>query len=136
MDINIILPAIIAGGVTALSSILTLIGVIKTSEPKKEENQNKRLNQFEQSIKAELSKNRDEYLSEISSVKDSISDIRAHDQQFQAVVELKIDELSKRVEKHNQVVERTFILEKDVEVLKNRESVSEHRISDLEGSKA
>lgn len=44
----------------------------------------------------------------------------------------RIEQLEKKVEKHNQVVERTYKLEQDVAVLNNRESVSEHRINDLE----
>ncbi len=35
-----------------------------------------------------------------------------------AVMELKIDELSRRVEKHNCLVERTYRLEQDVAVVK------------------
>lgn len=49
-----------------------------------------------------------------------------------AIIEYRINELSARVEKHNNVVERTYALEKDVAVLKNRESVSENRLKDLE----
>lgn len=44
----------------------------------------------------------------------------------------RIEQLEKKVEKHNQVVERTYRLEQAVAVLKTRESVSEHRIEDLE----
>lgn len=39
----------------------------------------------------------------------------------------RIEQLEKKVEKHNSVVERTAVLE-------NRMTVSEHRISDLERS--
>lgn len=48
---------------------------------------------------------------------------------------IQIANLEKKVEKHNQVVERTYQNEKDIAVLKNRNSVSEHRIDDLEGGK-
>lgn len=34
-------------------------------------------------------------------------------------MEQKIDELTRRVEKHNCLVERTYLLERDVTVLKN-----------------
>ena len=36
-----------------------------------------------------------------------------------AVMEVKIDELSARVEKHNHMIERQFQIEQDVAVLKN-----------------
>lgn len=40
-------------------------------------------------------------------------------------MEYKLDELTKRVEKHNSVVERTYLLEEKVKV-------ANHRIDDLE----
>lgn len=36
-----------------------------------------------------------------------------------ALIEYKLDELTKRVDKHNNVIERTHELEKDVAVIKN-----------------
>lgn len=42
-----------------------------------------------------------------------------------ALMDYKIDELTKKVEKHNSVVERTYILEEKVKV-------ANHRIDDLE----
>ena len=41
-------------------------------------------------------------------------------------------QLEKKQDKHNQLIERMYHVETEVEVLKNRESVSEHRIEDLE----
>lgn len=35
-----------------------------------------------------------------------------------ALIEYKLDELTKRVDKHNNIIERTFALEKDVAVIK------------------
>ena len=42
----------------------------------------------------------------------------------QAVMEFKIDELAKRVERHNGMVERTYALEQDM-------AVAQHDIADL-----
>lgn len=44
----------------------------------------------------------------------------------------RIEQLEKKVEKHNSVIERTYKLEQELAVLDNREKVSEHRIDDLE----
>jgi len=44
----------------------------------------------------------------------------------------KIDSLEKAQNKHNKVIERTFILEKAVEVLEERQKVANNRIKDLE----
>ena len=41
--------------------------------------------------------------------------------------------LTKAVEKHNDLVSRTYKLEEDVSVLKEKMSVANHRIDDLEG---
>lgn len=53
--------------------------------------------------------------------------INNHGQQekTRALMEYKLDELTKRVEKHNSVVERTYILEEKMKV-------ANHRIGDLE----
>lgn len=45
-----------------------------------------------------------------------------------ALIEYRLDQLTKQVEKHNQIVERTFILEEKIKV-------ANHRIEDLEKEK-
>lgn len=44
----------------------------------------------------------------------------------------RIAELEKKVEKHNKVVERVYILEKDKAVIEEEIKVANHRIDDLE----
>ncbi len=44
----------------------------------------------------------------------------------------RIDQLEKKVEKHNQVVERVYILERKEEVEEEKIKVINHRIDDLE----
>lgn len=46
----------------------------------------------------------------------------------------RIEQLEKKVDKHNNVVERTYEIEKRLEVDENRIKVSEHRLEDLERS--
>jgi hypothetical protein len=41
--------------------------------------------------------------------------------------------LEKKVEKHNKVVERVYVLEKDKAVFEEELKVANHRIADLEG---
>lgn len=50
----------------------------------------------------------------------------------QAVTTQRIDDLAKTVEKHNNMVERTYALEKTVEVHEERIKTANHRIDDLE----
>ncbi len=45
----------------------------------------------------------------------------------------RIEQLEKKVEKHNKVVERVYALETDEAVIKNDIKVANHRIDDLEG---
>lgn len=50
-----------------------------------------------------------------------------------ALMEYKLDELTKRVDKHNNVVERTYSIEERLSVQEEQIRVANHRISDLEG---
>lgn len=49
-----------------------------------------------------------------------------------ALIEYKLNELTKRVEKHNNVIERTYQLEKAIQVDEEKIRVANHRIEDLE----
>lgn len=49
-----------------------------------------------------------------------------------ALVEYKINELTKKVERHNQVIERVYELEKENSVQNEEIKVANHRINDLE----
>lgn len=49
-----------------------------------------------------------------------------------ALIEYKIDELSRRVNEHNNLVERTYKLEKWTELQEEKIKVANHRIEDLE----
>lgn len=45
----------------------------------------------------------------------------------------RIDQLEKKVEKHNSVIERVYLLEKHEAVIDEEIKVANHRIDDLEG---
>ena len=47
--------------------------------------------------------------------------------------EYKLDELTKRVDEHNHVVERTYSIERELSIQKEQIKVANHRIEDLEG---
>jgi len=57
---------------------------------------------------------------------------KAQHEKTVALIEYKIDELTKRVDKHNNVIERTYILEQAKAVQEEQLKVVNHRISDLE----
>lgn len=48
----------------------------------------------------------------------------------------RLQELEKKQDKHNQVIERTYKLEERVQVIEELQKVANHRISDLEMKKA
>lgn len=60
--------------------------------------------------------------------------ISNHGQQerTRALMEYKLDELTKRVDKHNNTIERIYKLEQDVSVMEEQIKVANHRIQDLE----
>lgn len=59
-------------------------------------------------------------------------EIQAMHSQALAIMEVKIDALQKSVEKHNNVIERVYALERDKEVFNEQLKVANHRIADLE----
>ena len=50
-----------------------------------------------------------------------------------ALIAYRLEQLEQKVNKHNQVIERTYELEKHSEVLDEQIKVANHRIDDLEG---
>lgn len=60
----------------------------------------------------------------------------AQNEKTRALLEYKLEELTKKVEKHNNVIERTYELEKLVDLQQEKIKVVNHRIDDLERSKA
>ena len=50
-----------------------------------------------------------------------------------ALVAYRLAQLERKVDKHNQVIERTYALEEAVSLLDERVKVANHRIADLEG---
>ena len=49
-----------------------------------------------------------------------------------ALIAYRMEQLEEKVHKHNQVIERTFKLEKQEEILEEKIRVANHRIDDLE----
>lgn len=50
-----------------------------------------------------------------------------------ALIEYKIEELTKKVDKHNNLIERTYKLEETTALHDEKIKVANHRIDDLEG---
>ena len=82
--------------------------------------------------KKDRNENKELVLKKVAELKDDISDVNAKVQQQIAVIDVKIETLSQRVEKHNNVVERTFRLEETDKLLDEKIKVANHRLEDLE----
>ncbi len=50
----------------------------------------------------------------------------------QAVTDEQLKDLTRQVEKHNSVIERTYIVEQRLEVLTEKQKSANHRIAELE----
>jgi hypothetical protein len=98
--------AIITALISAVSSLVVAFGTWHLSIKKDREKQT-------EEIKGVLSDHREEYLSGIRSVQDDISKVNATVQNQISIVELEIKTLSDRVDKHNNVIERTYRLEQE-----------------------
>ena len=48
------------------------------------------------------------------------------------LIAYRLEQLEQKVEKHNRLVERTYDLEKEMEVVEEQVKVANHRIADLE----
>jgi outer membrane murein-binding lipoprotein Lpp len=58
----------------------------------------------------------------------TLAGVVASNSRNRAVMEQKIDELTRRVEKHNCLVERTYLLERDTALLKNDVEALERKV--------
>lgn len=136
-----IATALITGGVTSLGSVLGFIGTMAAQKKKSYDAHIQLQNEFQRSIESKLDSHREEYLTEIARVNnaikknsDDIAEMRTESALFQKEMTLKFENLTEKVQKHNNVVERMQKAELAIAVLENREKVSEHRLTDLEGS--
>lgn len=57
---------------------------------------------------------------------------RAGQKKTEALITYRLDELEKKVDKHNNLVERTYKLEERTELQEEKIKVANHRIEDLE----
>lgn len=51
---------------------------------------------------------------------------------LKTIIIYRLEELEKKQDKHNEVITRTFELEKNIDILSERQKTANHRIDDLE----
>lgn len=106
---------------TLISSAISLIVAFGTWHVSMKKESEKQTDE----VKNLLAQHRDEYLSGIHNVQDDISQVQSNVQSQVGVIEVKIENLSKSVDKHNTVLERTFKIEEQIKSI-------DHRLGNLE----
>jgi chromosome segregation ATPase len=123
-----VIVALIGCAATLVGSVLTFIFEIKKLRVEQakyqEEVRESHQKQFEELKKTVNGK--------IDGLEDSIKEMKFEYEKQTALTTEKLSQLEKKQDKHNNLIERMYAAEKDIEVLKNREKVSEHRLEDLE----
>ena len=138
-----VITAIISGVITLICALLTFIATQKKARNEQiqrledfQKEQQKQIIQLHDDVRDEMSRLQDSYSEHLVEVKSMINEMKASYQQMQSTIELRLDALEKKQDKHNSVIERTYELERQVAVLDNREKVSENRLTDLERKEA
>lgn len=126
---NGVLIAIISGIFSTLASVTGAVLVFISSNKKLKAEQDKtyqkqiqaqndKIDQVFSDINDKLDKHKEEYIKEINTIHTNIDKIRTDNEHHQEIVKMEIKNLSDRVEKHNQVIERTYEAEKNIDILK------------------
>ena len=122
MDWSVVLTPILAFAGVAVAEF------VKLKSKKLDISSNKAIQECSAKHTNDFAVIKNEFSNRLDAINDSLSEIKNE----QLRLSLTVGQLQKEVVKHNGVIERTYSLENKVAVLENRESVSEHRLSDLE----
>ena len=117
--------AIITAIISAVTTLIVSMGTWHISAKQARKKETEELQKVIESY-------RDELRAKFDSLKDEVTQVNATVQQQVAQVEWKIDTLSSRVEKHNNVIDRTYKLEEKTEVQEQRLNFANHRLEELE----
>lgn len=123
-----VIVALIGCCATVIGSVLTFIFEIK----KLRVEQAKYQEEVRASHQQQFTELKDTVNGKIDGLEDSIKEMKFEYEKQTALTTEKLSQLEKKQDKHNNLIERMYAAEKDIEVLKNREKVSEHRLEDLE----
>lgn len=120
MDFTSIIAAFISGAVTLAVCLINN----QYQQRKADQEQDKRITESDH--KHEMT------LSEVKAANNqAIMEMSAKVQQSIAILDCKFDDLTKKVEKHNSVVERTFKLESETELIEEKLKVVSNRVNGL-----
>ena len=104
----------------------------KRIEKKQEENRAERKKAQKEAYEKRLNKSDEDAASVKKSDKTDSTDKTGKSEDLVTVTAGSLEELEKKVDKHNSVIERTYSLEETQAVLEEKIKVANHRIDDLE----
>lgn len=108
---------------TVISSAISLAVAFGTWHVSMKKDREKQVDE----VKTILNNHREEYLTGIQEVKDDVAKTNSHI----GIIDEKISTLSDRVERHNNVIERTYHLETEVATAKERLNIVEGNVNRL-----
>lgn len=118
--------------VTILCAVLSVLATLATCIIENNTTRKKHDQEFLASHNKSLEDIKNDYRKGLQEMKQQIGEIKASNAQTVAVINLKLDALEKKQDKHNSVIERTYALEKDVSIINEQIKVANHRIEDAE----
>ena len=113
---------------TIITSLISLFVAFGTWHVSMKKDREKQMDE----VKDMLMDHREEYLSGIREVQDDITQINATVQNQISIIDVKLDTLSDRVERHNQVIDRTYSLERQTALHDEQIRAAQHRLDNLE----
>ena len=131
-----IIAPILAALIAAAASIIVCLLNNKAQQKKADIEQDKRIAEMEHKHELAMMAMKSEYEKSLMEVKSAtakiMAEMSAEIQQRIALLDVKFDELTKKVEKHNGLVERTYKLESDAKVVEEQIRATNNRIKNLE----
>lgn len=131
--------ALIASIATVLVCIINNNTQMKKDREARDQKYLEDLQKIKKENETQINESRKEYTKQISDLR---ADFMAHLEELIAtnqdlvnqieIVKLNFDNMKLSVEKHNHVIERTYELEKRMDVAEERQKTANHRIEDLE----
>lgn len=126
-----IIIAIVSGLFSTIASLTASILVFissnkkmqaETEKSRKEEiqKQNDKIDNLSAEISGKLEAHKEEYIKEINDIRNNINQLRSDNEHHQDIVKMEIVNLSNRVEKHNQVIDRMYKAETEIDILKTK----------------
>lgn len=119
--------ALITGCVTLITSITSSILVFKSETKKTQANQEAKQQKQIDDLRNMLVDHKSEYMSEINDIKDSITEMQASNQNWQAIFELKLEYMTKEfndmkieVREHNNFAKRLPVIEEKIANLEGK----------------